>query len=239
MEEIFCFVDERLPRNLIETAKKTIHNAGIIYHNTPAIFAGSEPLRGMLGSDFTKAGTIVKTNEYGIQKDTGPILGKIHELLRKEGRRIIFITVDDLTCKSGGRYLNFCFGHALGRITIISMVRFESLKAREQEIVLGGLIMHELGHLYDLASDGRRQNTEYNIGMHCTDRNCVMHQGLSRDEITRNFLGVERHTRLMTDIKLRYYCPLCVGDIEKYFNPPKKVNQNSPLPPLPPRRKAG
>lgn len=238
MEEIFCFVDERLPRNLIEIARKTIHDAGIIYHNTPAIFAGSTPLRGVNGSYFTKAGTIVRNTEYGVQRDTKLIFEEVNKYLRKEGRRTIFVTVDDLTCKSNNVYLNFCFGHAKGFTTIISMVRFRALPTSEQEIILGGLIMHELGHLYDLAGDSRRKNTEYNIGMHCTDKICVMHQGLSRDEIRENFLRVDMFTRHVSDAKLRYYCPLCMQDVEKHFNPPKQVNPNS-LRPLPPRSKAG
>lgn len=240
-EQIFLFVDERIPRNLIEVATQTIRDAGVIYHNTPVILAGSDPFHGLKGSYFTEAAPIVrKDSGYGTQRDAGRMIGKIHELLRKDGRRVVFITADDLTSKSNGRYLNFCFGLAQGYYTVISMVRFGSLPAREQEIILARLIMHELGHLYNIAADSNREKTEDNIGMHCTDELCVMRQGLSMDAIRRNFLLLEKCTRHVDSVKLKYYCPLCMKDVDKHFEPviKKKSPTESTLPPLPPKRKA-
>ncbi|MBR5419230.1 hypothetical protein IK110_03205 [Candidatus Saccharibacteria bacterium] len=238
MEEIFCFVDEMLPRNLIKVTEQTIHDAGVIYHNTPAIFAGSEPIKGVSGSFFTKAGTVVRNNEFGIQRNADQILSEVQKNLFKRGRRIIFITVDDLTCNCQGNFLNFCFGEARGFSVVISMTRFRSLPPKEQEIILAGLIMHELGHLYDVAGDKSRAKTQDKLGMHCTDKVCVMQQGMSMEEIRENFLFVEKLTRHVGDVKLKYYCPLCMKDVHKYFEPKKESTPNS-LPPLPPRRKAG
>ena len=238
-EEIFLFFDERLKKNLMDVAEETAFNAGIIFNNTPTLVALSGPIPGMKGSDFTKAGRIVATSStYGTQRDASQIIDEIHKRLKQTGRRIIFITVDDLTCTSNGKYLNFCFGLARGYSTALSMVRFGSLSDKEQEIVLSGLIMHELGHLYGLAADSNRKKTEFNIGMHCTDKYCVMQQGLTMGEIRKNFSRVNEHRGHTDDVKLKYYCPLCMQDANNYFAPKKRNNFGSSRP-LPPRREAG
>ena len=234
-EEIFLFYDERLPRYLIEAAERTIRDAGIIYHNTPVIHAGSNPLPGKKGSFFTNSGDVVRDNNgFGVQRDAGQMIEAIRKYLSRDGRRILFITICDLTCTNRGAYLNFCFGLAKGYSTVISMTRFGALPAQEQEIILAGLIMHELGHLYDVAADGSRKNTEDKIGMHCTDRSCVMRQGLSVEEIRGNFLFGNKYRKYLSDIRQKYYCALCAQDVDKHFEP-KKANPK-PYRPLPPRR---
>lgn len=216
MRELFFFVDERLPKELQKKVKEAAQEASIIY-DAPTIYAGSIPISGILGSHFTTAGPVIRKTEYGVQRDAGKMLGKTYELLRRGGRRIVFVTVDDLTCLFGQSYLNFCFGLTLGAIgTVISIARFTQLPIEEQKIILVGLIMHELGHIYDVASDGRRAHTKYSLGMHCTDKYCVMQQGLTIDSLRENFLRVNKAKGNSNNVESKYYCKMCRNDIDKW-----------------------
>lgn len=52
----------------------------------------------------------------------------------------------------------------------------EDLKAYFKDIVI-----HELGHTFNATHEGR-QNTVNNLGMHCTDKNCLMYEYAYTDE---------------------------------------------------------
>lgn len=250
MKQLLFFVEKGLRPELKKVVKDVANDAGIVYH-TNSIYAGSAP-DGYSSSRFTNAGTIITQNEFGIQRDAGKMLGEIFRCLSKNNRHVVFITVGDLTCKfRGENYLTFCFGLASGGNVVISMARFNHLVIKEQKTILAGLIMHELGHLYGIASDPSRANTVDNLGMHCTNRHCVMQQGTTTELLRKNFnfLRVDNASMVNDgDIMNKYYCPMCTEDIRKYLskaNQPK-IRQLAPLPdrksaktppPLPRRRK--
>lgn len=231
-EQIVFMVEKVLSEELKNTVERVADEAKVIFRaNT--VHAANDA-----ASDFfINAGKIIKEDgPYGVQRDAKLMTYEIQKQLGKDGRHVLLITATDLTCQMGDRYLNFCFGLANNGHVIISMARFGHLSINEQKSVLAGLIMHELGHIYDLAGNPRRAQTELNLGMHCLNDKCVMRQGTTAETLRRNFsfLRLKNSATDRDGMIRKYYCPLCAADVEKYFlppPPPKKVT----APPLPPR----
>ena len=69
------------------------------------------------------------------------------------------------------------------------------------------VVQHELGHVFGMAADENRSNTEDNLGIHCTNPGCVMRQGLSVGEWLR-------HARESYGAGM-IYCPQCLADAAK------------------------
>jgi len=240
--ELLFFVDERLPKALTDRFEELANEVSIIYKNASVIYAGSTPISGISGSYFTNAGSIIRTTaEYGTQRDAGRMIGKIFEKLRRDGRRVVFFTTSDITRYSGDSgYLNFVFGCTDPTGIVISMARFKQYPLETQMIILSGLVMHEIGHVFNVAGDTMRANTVYNIGMHCTDECCVMQQGLTAEQIRKNFSRTWKAHGKSRDLAGRYYCTLCREDIDRATSVrplmPKRKATTTVRPPMPKRK---
>lgn len=116
----------------------------------------------------------------------------------------VMVTSWDLTAFDRGRQMNFVFGEANGRITVQSVARFRVLAEVDRYLAIKAVIHHELGHIFGLAADPWRSNTEYNIGPHCTNHGCIMRQGLSVSEWAAHAREAYGRGQI--------YCPQCLAD---------------------------
>ena len=114
----------------------------------------------------------------------------------------VLLTSMDLTAND----LNFCFGMANGRTTVQSVIRYRGLPVADRKLIIKALVYHELGHILGCTYYGRA-NTENKLGPHCTDRNCVMRQGMTVRESLENAKAATRFRRI--------YCPLCLACARK------------------------
>lgn len=101
--------------------------------------------------------------------------------------------------------LNYCFGMTRGRCTVQSVYRYRYLNTDDRELAIKTVAWHELGHVFGMAGNLRRGNTEYKLGAHCTNYGCVMRQGMNVDEWVRHAKEAKRMGRI--------YCPQCMLDM--------------------------
>ena len=103
MERFLFIVDERLPLELVAEVLRLRDDVYEIYRR-PVEFANLLTKLPVKGSDFTKKGEIIRTTEYGVQRNAKQILKAAEELLGVNNQHIVFITVDVKTAAA--------FGHA-------------------------------------------------------------------------------------------------------------------------------
>lgn len=120
---------------------------------------------------------------------------------------VFFVSQDLTTRTSQGQILNFVFGEAMGRATVQSVARFRWLDSNSKYLAIKALVQHELGHIFHLAGDRERGNTEYNLGMHCTNPGCVMRQALTVEDWVKNAIESQRRRMI--------YCPQCLEDAQR------------------------
>jgi len=146
---------------------------------------------------------------FGEQLNADHLLGLVsNEPWQKAEPRIdIVITSQDLTAFDCDDWHNFVFGEADGRVTVQSVARFHQLSDTDRYLAIEAVIHHELGHIYGLAADASRSNTEYNLGPHCTNYGCFMRQGLSLEEWVIHARDAYRLDRI--------YCPQCLAEARK------------------------
>lgn len=126
------------------------------------------------------------------------------------GRIEVFFTGHDLTdIRTNGEKLNFVFGSAGNLITVQSVYRFRSLNDYEKDLCIKRTIRHELGHIYRMAGDLKRSNTEEKLGEHCTNSNCCMRQGMSVGEWL-----AEAKQEQASGI---FYCKQCINDLKLLY----------------------
>ena len=205
MRPLYLIYDSKVSQFERMVAEKTIKEAAVIFNNRKWYDLGDEPVLNNTKAPadvFVNHAEIVRINKYGPQRDAFEIWQEINRCrrMRMEPFVCVFITSQDLTVEMSDRYLNYCFGYTFGNITIISTARIKDMKQKDEAIMIEGLIMHELGHIFYLTS-GNREHTERKLGLHCTNPGCVMKQGLTREELYRNF----KEAKAMH----RYYCPEC------------------------------
>ncbi|MDR1032550.1 MAG: hypothetical protein LBL84_00880 [Candidatus Nomurabacteria bacterium] len=122
----------------------------------------------------------------------------------------LFVASHDLTDVHDGQWLNYCFGSAQVEwgVDVQSVYRFRSVRdtALRQGLIVW-VILHEVGHLLGMAADQRRSNTEYKLGLHCTNRGCVMQQSMSLTEAINHVRDAGGEPR---------YCPQCLQDMQNH-----------------------
>lgn len=104
---------------------------------------------------------------------------------------------------------NFVIGGANeGMGTTISTYRFQGLEDRTKFECIKTQVMHEMGHVFGLIPDNRKENIDLSLGRHCANT-CVMRQGLT---IPDDFI------RFSND-RLKYgsFCGQCLMDLKNYF----------------------
>ena len=218
MEHLLFIVDEKLPEELRPAVEKACRDAHTIYQ-IPSWITNLRREKGIEASDFINSAKFTRRTEYGRQKDAKQILKAANERLECNGRHIVFVTASDITSPNKEResgYLNFCFDSKSDGNAIVSMARFMDLSAKTQKTVLTGLIMQSIGYIFGVAGDPKRVSTEDNLGMHCTNKFCVMQQGLTKNKM----VGVMRRAAIASKLPWRakphgaYYCPHCARDIK-------------------------
>ncbi len=101
--------------------------------------------------------------------------------------------------------INWCFGITVpdnygGCHIVVSTFRIK------QRSLLSHIVTHELGHAFGVASRGRN-NTEENLGSHCTNSRCIMQQKLSLPEM-------EAHAKRLS-LEKDKFCPECQEELRK------------------------
>ena len=192
MRNLCLIYDSGVTNNEKMIIVNTLAKAAKIFGNRKFINLGKDPMLNgnkRISADMIVArSTRVKIGQYGAQYDAGDIWQQVFDCPKQQKSHFycLFVTSKDITVKLSQKYLNFCFGYTLGNIAIISTARTKDLSDGDRNVMLTGLIMHELGHAFGLAMGGR-SNSENNLGVHCTNPNCVMNQGLIRKDLINNF----------------------------------------------------
>lgn len=89
---------------------------------------------------------------------------------------VVLLTAKDLF--SSSLKLSWCFGTAnyQKHVSVHSVFRYQGLTKEEKLRCIRRTLRHELGHIFGLANDLRRANTENYHGHHCTAPGCSMRQ---------------------------------------------------------------
>lgn len=206
MRPILLLTDSGITEEERTTAVKAIEKVAAIFQRDCYVLDGE-------GSSTADSIVIkakeIRSSTYGPQLDVYSIVRQVlsSERHRKYPWIEVFLTSFDLTALCNGHYLNFCFGVTAGDVTVQSVARFRGLSETEHKIMLEGVIQHELGHIFGLASDLKRPHVRYKLGMHCTNYGCVMNQGMSLNEL----LDVFKAAKMMG----RIYCPECLREAKR------------------------
>ena len=206
---LIFIADDKLPRDMLSEIYRVYKEAEVIF-GTPSVC-----LELPVSLTLNRVTTIRET-QYGKQKDAKKILSQVRKTLGTEGQSYVVITTCDITHECASResgYLNFVFGLRSGDDAVISAARLLELPLEERKIVLGGVIMHEIGHIYGAAADPNRANTEENLGTHCTDPYCVMQQGATLGAMRENMLRVADAPKRFLTRRRPCFCKLCRKDI--------------------------
>ncbi|MDO8516688.1 MAG: hypothetical protein Q7S33_01050 [Nanoarchaeota archaeon] len=104
---------------------------------------------------------------------------------------------------------DFILGLAMGGIgTILSTYRFQKFYEKGKYECIKTETMHELGHVFGLIADSRKDNIEMNLGKHCTNK-CIMRQGITLPD---DWIEISKDR-----LKYGAFCPECSRDLKKYF----------------------
>ena len=205
LRPIYLIYDSGITESERKIATETVREAARIYGHRNCFIAGTRPI---LGTRRVSIDAIVDEAEsgidkgYGVQKDVYDLWESIEtcKMMREAPFICVFITSRDITVQD----LNFCFGYTRGTITVNSVARFRCLRKEDEALMIWGIIMHELGHVFGLATGGRA-HTEENLGPHCTNYGCTMNQGLTLQKMYTVF-------RKAAEMR-RCYCPECANQL--------------------------
>ena len=80
-------------------------------------------------------------------------------------------------------------------------------------------VFHEMGHLFGAPSIrriGKNKKIEYNYGLHCTDRNCIMSQ--EKEFFSNEDYIYAAKNRTLPPLDNSEFCKQCKQDIQHFFN---------------------
>lgn len=123
---------------------------------------------------------------------------------------VILITANDLYLSKPK--LKWCFGAARykNRVTVQSVFRYQSLSREQTLHCIRRTLRHELGHIFGMARDLNRVNTEEAAGPHCTAPGCTLRQA--------GYLWQLLQYSYEEDRLDNYFCKDCLNDLNKHFN---------------------
>lgn len=123
---------------------------------------------------------------------------------------VVLLTAKDLF--SSSLKLSWCFGTAnyQKHVSVHSVFRYQSLTKEEKLRCIRRTLRHELGHIFGLANDLRRSNTENYHGHHCTAPGCSMRQTGTLRELLQYSAEEERVGT--------FFCKDCISDLNRYFS---------------------
>ena len=152
---------------------------------------------------------IEKTLKENGKYDASAVLDNMKYLVKrkKEARAILMFTGRDL-CMSSHK-LPWCFGASRikGGSAVCSVYRYRPLTAPERLRCIRRTMMHEIGHVFGLASDLKRKNTAEHAGPHCTAPGCCMRQTADLPKLLACSLEEEQRGR--------WFCPDCQAELDK------------------------
>ena len=109
------------------------------------------------------------------------------------------LTYDRLKC---------CFGLSGGHGTVQSVYRYRNLNDfDERRMAIKTAVWHGLGHVFGMAADSKRTNTEDRLGSHCTNCGCAMRQATDYKECIQRAKDVKYAGTI--------YCSQCIDDVRK------------------------
>lgn len=150
-------------------------------------------------------------NEDG-KADGSVVLDKLRNAYEvfPNAEAVILMTAKDLYASSLN--LNTCYGLANYRkhVTVQSVYHYQKLHKKEKLQCIRRTMRHELGHIFKMADDLKRINTEDRYGHHCTTPGCSMRQIHSFQEKIEYGKEEERSGV--------YFCKYCLADLNKYFS---------------------
>ena len=106
----------------------------------------------------------------------------------------------------------WCFGAATykSHVSVQSVFRYQGLPIMEQFHCIRRTLRHELGHIFGMASNLERANTEDKLGPHCTNPGCSMRQSSTLQSLLRH---ATEENRLES-----FFCKNCEEDFNEHFN---------------------
>ena len=148
----------------------------------------------------------------------------------------ICLVSNDLAAPSQG--VSFCYGytggavgHSNGEEINGSAVVVSANACRNNPEFIKTIIIHELGHVFNATYDGR-VNVVENLGPHCKDRSCIMHQGnfveQTRERLRRKTIGAPPGQPP--------FCDECIASMREYMSHMPELTRRVQAQQLPPQQ---
>ena len=157
---------------------------------------------------FFSADEIIRTAprvEQG-KVDTKTALTTMGEIVKKFDRpgAVIMFTGYDLVANG-----TWCFGvaRASNKCSIQSTLRYRGLSDDLKAKCIKRTLRHELGHIFNCASDIHRSNTVDRFGVHCINYGCSMRQVMNLQDLI-SAVGEEDSQRC--------FCNQCMDDMRRF-----------------------
>ena len=210
MKKIYLFCDSSLAHGDRMLANEAVSQVRILFPMCEVvnmdISPDAETNRKM--ADTFLQGTF---NENG-QADGAKVIRQLQNAYASlpNAEAVVLLTARDLF--SSILKLSWCFGTANYKmhVCVHSIYRYRSLPQKEKLRCIKRTLRHELGHIFRLANDLKRANTENNHGHHCTAPGCSMRQAGT----LREFLQCSAEEECAGT----FFCRDCVSDLKRYFS---------------------
>lgn len=107
------------------------------------------------------------------------------------------------------RGTNFVIGIARPHTgTILSTDKFQCLEDQMKYECIKTETMHELGHVFGMVPDERKEDVEYSLGKHCSNV-CIMRQGIT---LPTDWINITADR-----LKGKALCDRCSDDLKNFF----------------------
>jgi len=183
------------------------------------------------------------TEWYILSSQIGNGKVDVKELTFKQGERVVNRAKDEIpVCliddDLGSSGVSFCYGytggavgHSNGEEINGSAVVVSAKACRNNKEFIKTIIIHELGHVFNATHTGRTNVVE-NLGPHCKDNSCIMHQGdffaLTRERLRRKQIG--------TPPGQPPFCDECIASMREYMSHMPELTRRVQSQQLPPQQ---
>lgn len=163
--------------------------------------------------------TEVRNGKFGPQRDASDIckiIGSSRRMREEDPFICVYVTSQDITYRYNGEYLDFHYSYSSpdDYTIVLSVARLRHRGKVDEALLIRGILLHEFGHLFDIVDHGK-ENTEYSIGLHCTNPGCIMNQTLL--PVNELYANLYTMVNKKKDGKLHYFCPVCRQRISRKY----------------------